>query len=568
MSKETTLSNLAIKSVKYRLFDRVTAIHIQEEANQSGVSFYERALEEEDISYEKLNQLAASEYSISLISIDHAHIERETLALLPAEMVETYQILPLFRRGNCLFIAVGKPNDKAAVDQARFHTGMRISPILTHAQHLKSRILRELDESKQAGGTALEQVVDDINLDDVSVDEEEGPNDATSIDSKNPIVQFVNKVIHDAVQLGASDIHIEPYEKMARIRFRVDGIMTIKGEPPLKLVRNIVSRIKVLARLDIAERRLPQDGRIKVRFTEETTVDLRVSTLPTVFGEKVVIRVLNQDGLLSLDQIGMTESQLALYKQATHQPHGMILVTGPTGSGKTVSLYSALDTLNYPGVNISSAEDPVEIYAEGINQVSVNEKAGLTFAVALRTFLRQDPDILMVGEIRDLETAEIAVKSAQTGHLVLSTLHTNDAAATMVRLLNMGVAPFNIASTVNLIIAQRLVRCLCDFCKTPADMSEAALLQVGYDKETIQAATIYEAKGCKHCVEGYRGRTGIFEVVPISKATSELIMVNANQAQINAQLRDEKINTIRQEGLIKVAEGITSLAEIERVTKE
>ncbi|MEE9447684.1 MAG: ATPase, T2SS/T4P/T4SS family, partial [Arenicellales bacterium] len=341
------------------------------------------------------------------------------------------------------------------------------------------------------------------------------------------------------------------------------------GEPPLKLVQNIVSRIKVLARLDIAERRLPQDGRIKIRFSRTRTIDFRVSTMPTLFGEKVVLRILDQSAAnLKLETLGMEPPQLALYQHATEQPHGMILVTGPTGSGKTVTLYSALAVLNKPDLNISSAEDPVEIYADGVNQVSINEKAGLTFAKVLRAFLRQDPDVLMVGEIRDLETADIAIKAAQTGHLVLSTLHTNDAPSAITRMINMGVAPFNIASTVNLVIAQRLVRRLCNACKRPIELPKPALRDAGFTDALIDKATIFEPVGCSGCSNGYRGRTGIFEIMPISAETAELIMNKATEAEIARQVRKEGVLPLKGEGVKKVAAGITSLAEIERVTKD
>lgn len=567
------LTGLAQQAVKYQLIDAEQAARLQVEANQAGITFYEKAATLPGVPSQSLSLLAAREYGVPLIDIDRAQIEHDALYALPAELIQNEKIVPLSLRGKHLSIAMTNPQRKELLDDIRFRTGLRISPVMAEPDKLRSQL--KLMRNQLERGEAGKLSADAINLDDINVDDDEpqAPDDAITMDSDNPIVQYVNKVFHDAVEDGASDIHIEPYEQNARIRFRVDGVLYERDTPPPKLLRNIVSRIKVLAELDIAERRLPQDGRIKIRFSPTHTVDFRVSTLPTVFGEKVVVRILNQDqALLSLDQLGMSREQRKLYQHATQQPHGMVLVTGPTGSGKTVSLYSALDTLNGTDVNISSAEDPVEIYSDGINQVSINEKAGLTFASALRTFLRQDPDILMVGEIRDLETAEIAVKAAQTGHLVLSTLHTNDAAASIVRLLNMGVAPFNIASTLNLVIAQRLVRKLCDYCKTETSLPEERIQEIlgkaGFSERQIHKAQIYEPTECRHCVEGYRGRTGVFEVVPISKATSELIMMNANQADINRQLRKEGITTIRQQGLLKVAEGVTSLSEVERVTKE
>jgi len=403
------------------------------------------------------------------------------------------------------------------------------------------------------------------------IDEEElqgGDFGSVDLDANSPIVQYVNKTLRDAIVMGASDIHIEPYEKEARIRFRVDGLLVSADAPPLKFLQNITSRIKVLARLDIAERRLPQDGRIKIQFSRSRTIDFRVSTMPTLFGEKVVLRILDQSSAnLKLDTLGMEPEQLATYQHATSQPHGMILVTGPTGSGKTVTLYSALAVLNTPDMNISSVEDPVEIYTDGVNQVSVNEKSGLTFARTLRAFLRQDPDILMVGEIRDLETADIAIKAAQTGHLVLSTLHTNDAPSAVTRLINMGVAPFNIASTLNLIIAQRLVRRLCPSCKKSTSLPTGVLLEAGFSDEQIKEATLFEPVGCGACTNGYKGRTGLYEMMPVSPETSELIMRKCTEAEISRQIRSEGILSLKAEGIKKVVSGLTSLAEVERVTK-
>ncbi len=566
MLPTSELSIFAAKVVTAGLLNQQQAEQIEANARTQHTSFYQLAIDQGSVSYDKLNLVAAETYALSLIDIRRIKPDEKAVQLLPYDMISRYQMLPILVRGQRLIVAISEPSDKTALEQARFHSGRRIVPILAHAKYLQRTIERL--GSRSIGHSPDLSASTRANTSDA----DEGANerlDAISIEaSDNPIVQYVNKIIKDAIAHQASDIHIEPYEQRARIRYRIDGILEPAGEPPLKLVRNIASRIKVLAELNIAERRLPQDGRIKLQF-DHKTVDFRVSTLPTIFGEKVVIRVLDQSGVgLSLETIGMSPAQLALYRNAANQPHGMILVTGPTGSGKTVSLYAAIAKLNTAERNICSAEDPVEIYAEGVNQVSINEKAGLTFAVALRTFLRQDPDILMVGEIRDLETAEIAVKAAQTGHLLLSTLHTNDAAATIVRLLNMGVAPFNIASTINLIIAQRLVRKLCTHCRQPADFPESALLDAGFTPEQLPHIDLYEPVGCDHCSEGYRGRTGIFEVVPISEASSELIMNNANQLEISRQIHSESILLIKAHGLEKAAVGITSLEEVERVTKQ
>jgi type IV pilus assembly protein PilB len=511
----------------------------------------------------------------SLLHIDRVNIDNLPLDLLPEEMIEKYQILPLSKHSGRIYVAIGNPDNKVALaqalTQARFHTNLTVSPVICNPVTL-NRVTQMVAASKPASGVGtLGEIPDDINLDEMAIiDEDELGDDfgGVDLDANSPIVQYVNKTLRDAINMGASDIHIEPYESKARIRFRVDGVLVNGSEPPLRLVQNIVSRVKVLARLDIAERRLPQDGRIKIQFSRSRTIDFRVSTMPTIFGEKVVMRILDQGATnLNLETLGMEPEQLALYKRATQQPHGMILVTGPTGSGKTVTLYSALAVLNTPDTNISSVEDPVEIYTDGVNQVSINEKSGLTFARTLRAFLRQDPDVLMVGEIRDLETADIAIKAAQTGHLVLSTLHTNDAPSAITRLLNMGVAPFNIASTVNLVIAQRLVRRLCTTCKKTVTLPTAAMLEAGFSDAQINNATLFEPTGCNSCTKGYRGRTGIYEMMPLSVDTAELIMKKATQAEIDRQIRTEGTLSLKQEGIKKVAAGITSLAEVERVTK-
>ena len=390
--------------------------------------------------------------------------------------------------------------------------------------------------------------------------DEEGINDT-------PIVRFVNKVLMDAINRGASDIHIEPYEKVYRVRYRQDGVLHEVASPPLALAGRISARVKILSRLDIAERRIPQDGRIKMRISRNRAIDFRVSTLPTLYGEKIVLRILDPAAAtLGVDHLGFEPHQKELFMEAIHRPQGMVLVTGPTGSGKTVTLYTGLNILNTSDRNISTAEDPVEINVAGINQVHINEKANLTFASALRAFLRQDPDIIMVGEIRDLETAEIGIKAAQTGHLVLSTLHTNDAPSTLTRLVNMGVAPFNIASSVHLIIAQRLARRLCEHCKRPLDIPEVALLKAGFKKGDLEDLKVYAPVGCDDCSEGYKGRVGIYQVMPISEETGNIIMRGGNQIDIEKQAAKEGVFDLRTSGLHKVAMGVTSLEEVERVT--
>lgn len=568
-------SKLAKHLYKMGAMDRIAINRIELNARQDQRSFFEQALKEENIDIVVVLQAVSELEKLVVIDINQINIDKLPLDLLPEKLIREYQILPLSKKHNRLFLAIGNPEDKVAmtqaISQARFHTNLTISPVICNPLALNAITNMVASSATSSGVGTLGDIPDEINFDEMEVietDDDAADFGAVDLDAKSPIVQYVNKTLRDAVNLGASDIHIEPYENQARIRYRVDGVLIGVDEPPLRLVQNIASRVKVLARLDIAERRLPQDGRIKIQFSRSRTIDFRVSTMPTLFGEKVVLRILDQGGNnLSLETLGMEPEQLALYRHATEQPHGMILVTGPTGSGKTVSLYSALDELNTPTANISSVEDPVEIYTSGVNQVSINEKAGLTFARALRAFLRQDPDILMVGEIRDLETADIAIKAAQTGHLVLSTLHTNDAPSAITRLINMGVAPFNIASTVNLVIAQRLVRRLCTVCKRKVSFPTAVMLEAGFSDEQIQSATLFEAVGCSNCTKGYRGRTGIYELMPLSNDTAELIMKNSTEAEITRQIRTEGVLTLKLEGIKKVAMGITSLAEVERVTK-
>lgn len=568
-------STLAKHLYKHGAMDKETIRRIENNARQDNRSFYEQSLKEEDVAIEPVLQAIAELEKMAVVDIDRLDVDRLPLDRLPEEMIEEYRILPLSVQGSRMFVAIGNPDDKVALaqalTQARFHTNLTVSPVICNPVSL-SRVTKMVAASRPAAGVGtLGDIPEDINLDEMAViDDDELMDDfgAVDLDANSPIVQYVNKTLRDAINMGASDIHIEPYENNARIRYRVDGVLVNGGNPPLRLLQNIASRVKVLARLDIAEKRLPQDGRIKIQFSRSRTIDFRVSTMPTIFGEKVVLRILDQGATnLKLETLGMEPEQLATYRRATSQPHGMILVTGPTGSGKTVTLYSALAVLNGPDVNISSVEDPVEIYTDGVNQVSINEKTGLTFAKVLRSFLRQDPDILMVGEIRDLETADIAIKAAQTGHLVLSTLHTNDAPSAITRLINMGVAPFNIASTVNLVIAQRLVRRLCTACKKPVKLPTAVMLEAGFSDEQIRDASLFEPVGCASCTKGYRGRTGIYEMMDVSAETAELIMKKATLAEIARQVRTEGCLTLKEEGIKKVVAGITSLAEVERVTK-
>ncbi|NOR79775.1 MAG: type IV-A pilus assembly ATPase PilB, partial [Methyloprofundus sp.] len=469
-------------------------------------------------------------------------------------------------RGNRLFIALSDPTNIQALDDIKFHTRLNTETILVEEDKLTTTIESYLE----ANDTSMKDLLDaDLDSIDISDGEQQPVDDGSSEIDDAPIVRFVNKILLDAIKKGASDIHLEPYEKNFRIRYRSDGMLHEVASPPSNISNRIVSRIKVMSKMDIAERRVPQDGRIKMTLSRNRAIDFRVNTCPTLFGEKVVLRILDPTSAqLGIEKLGFEPVQSELFLSAIQKPYGMILVTGPTGSGKTVSLYTGLNILNTVERNISTAEDPVEITVEGINQVNMNVKAGLTFATALRAFLRQDPDIIMVGEIRDLETAEIAVKAAQTGHLVLSTLHTNDAPQTLNRLLQMGIPAFNIVSSVLLIMAQRLARRICEHCKTDAKYPENTLLEAGFKKEEIGTFTVYKAVGCDNCNDGYKGRVGIYQVMPISETMRARILEGCNAMQLGEQASSEGINDLRRSGLLKVMQGITSLEEIDRVTRE
>ncbi len=558
------LSGFARRLVVGGIVSESDAFEVSNRAREEGKSFLSELLVGNSVDTGAVCLAASHEFGIPIIDLDTVAWDNAPVDLIPEKLVREHVILPLHKRSSKLFVAVSDPSDSRTLNNIKFHTGLGIEPILADKRQLDKII----DVALDMNDTSLSDMVGDDSLDDIDVANESNDDQAVTEDQiDTPIVRFVNKIIVDAIKQGASDIHIEPYEKKTRVRFRVDGVLHEVASPPVALTPRIVARIKILSALDIAERRIPQDGRMKIKLSKSKTIDFRVSTLPTLFGEKCVIRVLDTSAAnLELSTLGMEEDQLALYSEAIQRPYGMILVTGPTGSGKTVSLYSALRVLNTPGVNISSAEDPVEINVEGINQVNVNVKANLTFANALRSFLRQDPDIVMVGEIRDLETAEIAIKASQTGHLVLSTLHTNDAPATLTRLLNMGVAAFNVASSVHLIMAQRLVRKLCEVCKQPADVPDVALLAAGFKEDDIGNIQLFEPVGCGSCTAGYKGRTGVYEVMPISEETTRIMLDGGTQLDIEDQARREGVRDLRESGLRKVKAGITSLAEIERVT--
>jgi type IV pilus assembly protein PilB len=496
--------------------------------------------------------------------------------LVDNKLLQKHCTLPLFKRGNRLFLAVCDPTNLHALDEIKFNTGLNTDAILVEGDKLSKAIDDFISAQEETISDTLGGLDDDSleDLDIEAVDDDSGTDDDSSDADEAPIVKFINKVLLDAIKSGASDIHFEPYEKAYRVRLRTDGILHEVAKPPVNLATRMAARLKVMSQMDISERRIPQDGRIKLKITKTRAIDFRVNTLPTLFGEKIVLRILDPSSAkLGIDALGYEDNQKELYMEALHQPQGMILVTGPTGSGKTVSLYTGLNILNTTERNISTAEDPVEINLEGINQVQVNPKVGLTFAEALRSFLRQDPDIVMVGEIRDLETAEIGIKAAQTGHLVLSTLHTNSAPETLTRLLNMGVPAFNVATTVSLIIAQRLARRLCASCKKPADdIPDDILTKEGFDDIGIAKGDFEifhpNPEGCSQCSKGYKGRVGVYEVVRITPKISSLIMEGGNALQIAERAKEEGFNSLRISALRKVATGLTSLEEANRVTKD
>jgi type IV pilus assembly protein PilB len=573
VSTASNLSGLALKLVRDNLLSASDAERIHADATVSKASFVTQLVESKKLDGLTVARVASEEFGVPLFSINSLDLETAPVKLVDERILRRHRVLPIFRRGNRLYVAIGDPTNLQALDEIKFHTGLVTEPILAEEDKLGAAI----EKCLEAHDTTLSSLSSDDGgldaLDNLEIvgDAEEGLGAAAGDDGIDdaPIVKFVNKILMDGINKGASDIHVEPYEKTFRVRYRLDGVLHEVARPPLQLATRIAARLKILARLDIAERRVPQDGRIKMRISKNRAIDFRVSTLPTLWGEKVVLRILDPtSATLGIEKLGFEEKQKELFLEAIHRPYGMVLVTGPTGSGKTVTLYTALNILNTPDNNISTAEDPVEINLSGINQVNINEKAGLTFAGALRAFLRQDPDIVMVGEIRDLETAEIAIKAAQTGHMVLSTLHTNDAPSTLTRLANMGVPPFNIASAVNLIIAQRLARRLCPRCKQPVDIPKHSLLKAGFKENEVDQLRIHGPVGCDSCTDGYKGRVGIYQVMPVSEAIGAIIMRGGNQLDIDAQARKEGTENLREAGLIKVREGITSLDEVINVTNE
>lgn len=567
-SAQMTLNGLARRLVDDGHLAEADAIKAQELSDKKKTPLVSYLVGKNLVDGKIIATAASEEFGVPLFDIEVIDLEADVTKLVDEKLVRKHHALPLYKRGNRLFVAVSDPANLQALDEIKFHVGANTEAILVEEGKLK-----EIIEKAMAGAdTSLADLSDSGDLDDLDIGggDEDNDDDAGDTDLDDaPVVRFINKVLLDAINTGASDIHFEPYEKVYRVRYRRDGVLKEIATPPVALSRRIAARLKVLSRLDISERRIPQDGRMKMKLSKNRAIDFRVNSCPTLFGEKIVLRILDPTSAqLGIEALGYEEDQKQLYMDALEQPQGMILVTGPTGSGKTVSLYTGLNILNTEDKNISTAEDPVEINLAGINQVNVQPKVGLTFSSALKAFLRQDPDIIMVGEIRDIETGEIAIKAAQTGHLVLSTLHTNDAPQTLTRMINMGIAPFNIASSVSLIIAQRLARRLCKSCKKTVDIPKEALLEEGFKEEDLAGLKIYKPVGCDQCDNGYKGRVGIYQVMPISDAMARIIMEEGNAIQLADQAQKEGINDLRQSGLLKVKQGITSLEEVNRVTKE
>ncbi|MEN8807760.1 MAG: type IV-A pilus assembly ATPase PilB [Desulfobacterales bacterium] len=562
------LSGLAKRLVMDGLLAEELATDAQQKALKSREPFVSYLVANKILDSASIASSACQEFGTPLFDLKAMELDAAPVSLVDEKLIRQHHTLPLFKRGNRLFVAVSDPTNLQALDEIKFHTGISTETILVEEDKLVKAIEQALDSADTSMTDLLDEDLD--NLDISSGDEDSVADDTRDADiDDTPVVRFVNKVLLDAINKGASDIHIEPYEKNFRIRFRQDGVLHEVAAPPVNMATRLVSRLKVMSKMDIAERRKPQDGRIKMALSKKRAIDFRVNSCPTLFGEKVVLRILDPTSAqLGIDMLGYEEEQKNLYMENLNKPYGMILVTGPTGSGKTVSLYTGLNILNTSDRNISTCEDPVEINLSGINQCNMNPKAGLTFASALRAFLRQDPDIIMVGEIRDLETAEIAIKAAQTGHMVMSTLHTNDAPQTLTRLANMGVPPYNIASSVNLIIAQRLARRLCSSCKKPVDIPREALLEEGFKEEELDGLTLYSAVGCDQCADGYKGRVGIYQVMPVSEAIGRIIMENGNAMQLGDQASKEGVADLRASGLKKVKDGVTTLEEINRVTKD
>ncbi len=564
------LTGLPRRLVQDGIIDESAILEAIQKARSEKVGLVAHLITHDMANARKVAIAASHEFGVPLMDIEVLELDLEAVKTVDQALLNKHRVLPLVLRGKRMFLGVADPTNLAAIDEIKFQTGCRVDPVVVEQDKLDILVNKAL-EAIDTSMSSFDE--DDFDLEGLEVSGgEDEVDDVVSRDDVEdaPVVRFVNKIMLDAIKRGASDIHFEPYEKMFRVRTRLDGVLTQVASPPIALANKVCARLKVMSRMDIAERRVPQDGRIKMKLSKNRAIDFRVNTCPTLFGEKIVLRILDPSSAkLGIDALGYESDQKQLYLDALAKPYGMILVTGPTGSGKTVSLYTGLNILNTEDRNISTAEDPAEINLPGINQVNVNPKVGLTFASALRAFLRQDPDIIMVGEIRDLETAEIAIKAAQTGHLVLSTLHTNDAPKTLTRLVDMGVKPYAIASTVNLIIAQRLGRRLCENCREIRDIPAEALLQEGFTEAEINdGLKVYGPVGCNQCNDGYKGRVGIFQVLPVTEAIQRIIMEGGNAIQIAEVAQREGVADLRQAGLQKVKDGVTGLEEINRVTIE
>jgi type IV pilus assembly protein PilB len=568
MTAELKLNGLSRKLVSDGLLEEERAIEALKGALKEKVSFTSYLVSNKILDANKIATEASKEFGLPVFDLDAIDPDAIPRDVVDEKLIQKHHALPLFKRGNRLYIGISDPTNLAAVDEIKFQVGINTEAILVEENKLSKMIEKLLEEQDSAMDDMIDEDLDDLDFEDPDAKKDDVDTDSAVDDT--PVVRFVNKMLLDAIKKGASDIHFEPYEKIYRVRLRIDGVLREVARPPVAMSPRLCARIKVMSRMDTAEKRVPQDGRIKLKISKTKAIDFRVNTCPTLFGEKIVLRILDPSSAsLGIDALGYEADQKELYLSALANPYGMILVTGPTGSGKTVSLYTGLNILNTVDTNISTAEDPVEINLEGINQVNVNEKVGLTFEASLRAFLRQDPDIIMVGEIRDLQTAEIAIKAAQTGHMVMSTLHTNDAPLTLARLVNMGVPPFNIASAVSLIIAQRLARRLCGNCKEKVDIPRPALEEEGFTDEQISAQPdLFKAVGCDQCSDGYKGRVGIYQVMPISDEIGRIIMNNGTAIDVADQARKDGIDNLRQSAIKKVVAGLTSLEEINRVTKD
>ncbi len=563
----SAMRGLARRLVSDKLIEEAQVLAAINLAANENIPLVSHLVSSQLVDSRQLAIVTAEEFGAPLFDLDAFDFQHSPEKLVDGKLIKKHGVLPLLLRPNRLFLAVSDPANIEALNEIKFHTGLNVDAIVVEEMKLAAAIqqLRKREEENFGDSEQLVDIALD-DLDNIDLKEEEQDGEASAAD-ETPIVRFVNKILLDAIRSGASDIHIEPYEKAYRVRFRTDGILHEVTRPPINIAGRIASRIKIMSRMDISERRVPQDGRIKMRVSKTRAIDFRVNTLPTLWGEKIALRILDPSRTrMGIDALGYEDDQKELYMKALHQHQGLILVTGPTGSGKTVSLYTGLNILNTDERNISTAEDPVEINLEGVNQVPVNNKIGLDFAAALRAFLRQDPDVVMVGEIRDLETAEIAIKAAQTGHMVLSTLHTNNAPETLTRLRNMGIPAFNLATSVSLIIAQRLARKLCSHCKEKTEIPEKILKEQGFKKEELDGLLLFKPVGCDNCKEGYRGRVGIYEVVPITDKISRIIMKDRNSIQIADLAQKEGYNNLRQSALQKVAQGLISLEEANRLT--